>query len=66
MGRDARKPVFGSLQITKANDQPAHPQNLIRTFVIPLLESIISKLATSEISLLYLVCVAKQASFCMA
>ena len=31
-------------------DQPAHPRRLISTFVIPLLKSIISKLATSEIS----------------
>ena len=31
-------------------DQPAHPRSLISAFVIRLLESIISKLATSEIS----------------
>ena len=31
-------------------DQPAHPRSLISTFVIRFLESIISRLATSEIS----------------
>ena len=35
----------------KGADQPVHPLSLISTFVIRLLESIISKLATSEISL---------------
>ena len=32
-------------------DQPAHARRLISTFVIRFLESIISKLATSEISI---------------
>ena len=36
----------------KGADQPAHPRRLISTFVIRLLESIISKLASSEISIL--------------
>ena len=31
----------------KGADQPAHPRSLISTFIIPVLESIISKLATS-------------------
>ena len=31
-------------------DQPAHPRSLIRVFVICVLESTISKLATSKIS----------------
>ena len=31
-------------------DQPAHPRSLISAFVIRVLESAISKLATSEIS----------------
>ena len=35
----------------KGADQPAHPCRLISTFVIPLLKSIISKLASSEISI---------------
>ena len=33
----------------KEADQHAHPRNLISAFVIPFLESIISKLATGEI-----------------
>ena len=35
----------------KGADQHAHPRRLISAFVIPLLESIISRLATSEISI---------------
>ena len=35
----------------KGADQPAHPHRLISAFVIRLLETIISKLATSEISI---------------
>ena len=35
----------------KRADQPAYPRSLISAFVIRLLESIISKLATSEISI---------------
>ena len=35
----------------KGADQPAHPRRLISTFVIRLLKSIISRLATSEISI---------------
>ena len=35
----------------KGTDQPAHPRRLISAFVIRLLESIISKLASSEISI---------------
>ena len=33
----------------KGADQPAHPRSLISAFVFPFLDSIISKLATSEI-----------------
>ena len=43
MGCDARKPVFGGLR------------SLISAFVISLLESIISRLPTSNISIFYLV-----------
>ena len=42
-------------------DQPAHPCRLIKAFVIPLLESIISRLARREISIFQLVSVAEQA-----
>ena len=41
-------------------DQPAHPRRLISAFVIRFLESIISKLATSEISIFLLVSVAEE------
>ena len=43
-----------------ASNQPAHPGSLINAFVIRLLESFISKLATSEILIFYLVSVAEQ------
>ena len=45
----------------KSADQPAHSRSLISAFVFCSLESIISKLATSEISIFYLVPVAEQA-----
>ena len=45
--------------------QPAHPRNLISALIIPSVESIISKLATSENPLFYLVSVAKYAGLGM-
>ena len=36
---------------SKGVDQPPHPHSLIRAFVIRLLKSVISKLATNKISL---------------
>ena len=46
----------------KGADQPAPPLcSLISALVIPFLESTISKLATSEISIFYIVPVAEQA-----
>ena len=50
MGLDARKPVFDGLRITKAQDKPVQMSSLISAFVICFLESIISRLATSQIS----------------
>ena len=47
LGLDARKPVFGGLRTT---DHHAHPRSMISAFVIRVLESTISKLATSKIS----------------
>ena len=44
----------------KSADQPAHRRRLISTFVIRLLESIISKLAAGEFSIFLLVSVAKE------
>ena len=51
MGLDTRKPVFGGFANNKGAEQPAHPRSLISTFVICFSESIISKLATDEISI---------------
>ena len=48
LGLVVTKPVFGD---DKGADQPAHPHRLISTFVIRLLESVISKLASNEISI---------------
>ena len=45
----------------KGADQPAHPRSLISAFVFRLLESIIFRLATSKLSIFYLVSVAEQA-----
>ena len=50
MSLNTKKPAFG-VGTNKGTDQPAHPPRLIRAFVIRLLESIISKLATGEISI---------------
>ena len=44
----------------KGADQPAHSRSLINAFVIRVLESTISKLATSEISVFLIVSVAEQ------
>ena len=55
MGLGVRKSVFRGLRTTKAQT------SLISAFVIRLLESIISRLATSEISIFYRGFVAKQA-----
>ena len=43
--------LFSGFVNNKSTDQPAHPRKLISAFVIRFLESIISKLATSEISI---------------
>ena len=60
MGLNARKYVSGFAN-NKSADQPAHQHSPISTFAIHLLENIISKLATSEISIFLLVSVADQA-----
>ena len=41
-------------------DQPAHPRSLISAFVIRLMESVLCKLATGEISIFQLVSVADE------
>ena len=50
----------------KGADQPAHQRILISAFIIHLLKSIISRLATSEISLFYLVSVAEETGLSLA
>ena len=55
LGLDVRKPVLGGgggggVVNNTGTDQPAHLRSLISAFVNPVLESTISKLATSEIS----------------
>ena len=47
----------------KGSGQPAHPRSLTSAFVIRLLESIISRLATFGISIFYLVFVTEQVGF---
>ena len=47
----------------KGADQPVHPHSLISNIVIRLLESTISRLTTSKISIFWLVSVAEQAGF---
>ena len=46
----ARGNLSSVLVNNKVKDLPAHPRSLISAFVIRVLKSIISKLATSEIS----------------
>ena len=50
----------------KGADQPAHLRRLISAFVIRLLESIISKLASSKISIFKLVSVAEETGLSLA
>ena len=55
-----RENLFSGFANNKDADQPAHPHSLISAFVIRFLESIISKLATSEILFFLLVSVAEE------
>ena len=50
MGLDAKKTCLCGFANNTGADQPAHPRSLISTFVICILKSTMSKLATSEIS----------------
>ena len=67
-----RKPVFQVCDLVRLKpdfwvceqqrtDQPVHPRNLISVYVFRLLESSISKLATSKISMFWQVFVIEQA-----
>ena len=71
LGLYARKPVFGGLRITQAQTslripRPAHPRSLISAFLISFSERIICKLATCEISIFLLVCVAEETALKLA
>ena len=48
-GPRREKTCLGGFANNKGADQPAHGRSLISTFVIRILESIISKLATDNI-----------------
>ena len=61
LGPLTQENLFSGFANNKGADQPAHLRSLISTFVIHLLESIISKLAMSEISIFLLVSAAEQA-----
>ena len=65
MDLHARKHILKVCQQQKHN-QPADRLSLISAFVIGLLKNIISKLATSKISIFYLFLVAEQISFGMS
>ena len=66
MGLEMRnKPCLWGLRKQQGADQPAHMRSLISNSVICLLERIISKLASSGISIFELVSVAEQAGLGM-
>ena len=60
-GPPRKKTCLWGFANNKGADKPAHPLSLISTFVIRLLESSISRLATSKLSIFLLVSVAEQA-----
>ena len=66
MGLVTPKPVFGGFANNKGADQPVRLRRLISAFVIRLLKSFISKIASSEISIFYLVCVAEDTGLSLA
>ena len=51
MGLDHEKTCLRWFANNKGEDRQLHPRSLIRTFIIRFLESIITKLAISKISL---------------
>ena len=65
MSLNARKPVFGGFANNTGADQPAHPSSLISAFVICFVESI-CKFAKGEISVFWLVPVAKETGLKLA
>ena len=63
MGHVMRKPVYAICEQQRriTADQSAHSHNLISTFIVHCLDSIIPLVSISEISSLYLASVAAQA-----
>ena len=59
MGLDVRK-LLSWLENNKGENQSVHQASLISTFVICLMESVISKLATSEMAIFKVVSVAER------
>ena len=59
-GPGRKKTCLRGFANNKGADQPAHPRRLISAFFVDLLETIISKLSTSEISIFLLVTVAEK------
>ena len=59
-GPQCEKTCLGRFANNTGANQPAHPRRLISAYVIRFLESIISKLATSIMSLFQLVSVAEE------
>ena len=59
-GPRREKTCLGGFATNKGADHPAYLRRLFSAFVISILESIISKLATGEISVFRLVIVAKE------
>ena len=55
-GPRREKTCFWGCANNKGADQPAHPHSLISAFVISFLESVMSKLVTSEFSCLASLC----------
>ena len=60
-GPRREKTCLREIANNKGTDQPAHPHSLISSFVIRLLEIVISILATSEISIFKLASMADHA-----
>ena len=60
IGPQRKKPCLREFVNNEDADQPAHPRSLVSAFVIRLLESIISRLPTSENSIFYLVSIPEQ------
>ena len=65
-GPRREKTHFRGFANNKGADQPAHPRSLASAFVIRFLESTVCKLPTGEISIFWLVCVAKETGLRLA